>query len=74
MSDKRERQVYQQMKARYVGLGNADTTREEFISNAKRDTYAALVGNKHMLTHLSVATGKPKQLLHQELIEKMANS
>lgn len=69
----REKLIYNTLKNKYVGLGDADTTREEFISNIKRDTYSSLVGHDSLLTHLSVSTGKPKALLRNELINKMAN-
>ncbi|GMG20562.1 unnamed protein product [Ambrosiozyma monospora] len=73
MSDKlRDRQLYEQMKSKHVGVGNADTTREEFISNMKRDTYATLISHSSLLDHLSVSLNKPKRLLHSEMIDKMA--
>lgn len=74
-SDKtREKQMYNALKSKYVGLGDADTTRKEFIGNIRRDTYASLIGHDSILGHLSVGLNKPKQIVRQELIDKMAKS
>lgn len=74
-SDKtREKQLYGALKSKYVGLGDADTTRKEFISNVRRDTYASLIGHDSLLEHLSVGLNKPKQIVRHEMIDKMARS
>lgn len=70
----KETQMYNAMKNRYVGIGDADTKRKEFIGNMKRDTYASLIGHDSTLTHLSVALNKPKRIIHQEMIDKMEKS
>lgn len=72
-ANNREKIIYSTMKNRYVGLGNADTTRTEFVGNVKRDTYANLVGHDSTLSHLSLALGKSKREIHHDMIKKMAN-
>lgn len=68
----REKLVYNSLKTKYVGLGNADTARNEFIDNMKRDTYASLIGHDSLVEHLSVSLNKPKGIIRHELIDKMA--
>lgn len=70
----REEHLYKTMKGRYVGLGNADTSRDEFIGNIKRDTYASLIGHDSMLTHLSVGLNQPKKIIQNHMIDKMTKS
>ncbi|VEU21655.1 DEKNAAC102578, partial [Brettanomyces naardenensis] len=75
MTDKiGEKQLYETLKSKFVGLGNADTKRKEFIRNVKIDTYSALATSDPMVEQLSVALNKPKGLVKQDLIEKMAKS
>lgn len=73
-ANNREKIMYNTMKSRYVGLGNADTTRAEFVGNIKRDTYASLIAHDSTLSHLSLALGKSKREVHHDMIEKMANT
>lgn len=70
-NNNREKKLYNVMKSRYVGLGNADTSREEFAANIKRDTYGSLIGHDSTLSHLSHGLNKSKRQIHNELIEKM---
>lgn len=71
-NEKRDKQMYNSLKSKYVGLGDADTKRQEFLDNIKRDTYSSLIGHDPLLTHLSVGLGKPKQIVRHELIDKMS--
>ncbi|ESX00201.1 hypothetical protein HPODL_05188 [Ogataea parapolymorpha DL-1] len=72
MADKiREKQLYEALKSKHIGLGNEETTRTEYISNIKRDTYASLVAHPAMLEFLSNTYNKPRQIVHTEMIEKM---
>lgn len=68
-----EKARYNAQKNKYVGLGDADTTRKEFVENIKRDTYSSIIGHASLLQHLSISIGKPKQIIRNELIEKMDN-
>jgi splicing factor 3B subunit 5 len=70
----KEEQTYKMLKGRYVGLGNADSTREEFIANIKRDTYSSLIGHDSLLTQLSVGLNRPKEIIKHDFIDKMAKS
>lgn len=70
----REEHLYKTMKARYVGLGNADTSRDEFIGNIRRDTYASLIGHDSLLTQLSVGLNQPKKIIQHNMIDKMSKS
>ncbi|AWU77729.1 uncharacterized protein C5L36_0D04560 [Pichia kudriavzevii] len=71
MENSRERQLYQTLKTRYVGLGDADTTRGEYLENVKRDTLTSLVGHDCTLTQISYATGKTKSEVRFEILNKM---
>lgn len=67
-----EKAKYNTLKNKYIGLGDADTKRFEFINNIKRDTYASLIEHDSTLEHLSLSMGKPKQIVRNEIIDKMA--
>jgi len=44
-----------QLKARYLGTGHADTTKYEFLTNQHRDTAASAVGHYDQLSYYAVA-------------------
>ncbi|OBA20330.1 hypothetical protein METBIDRAFT_43009 [Metschnikowia bicuspidata var. bicuspidata NRRL YB-4993] len=72
MADKiRENHQYLRQKEIYAGIGNADTSREEFLTNIHRDTLASLAMHENLLMYNSVATNTHPLLLRQELIKKM---
>ncbi|ODV87169.1 hypothetical protein CANARDRAFT_26594 [[Candida] arabinofermentans NRRL YB-2248] len=72
MSDNlRDRQQFETQKFKYIGVGSADTTRNEFISNVKRDTYSNLASHNPTLEYLSVSLNKPKKEIRFQMIEKM---
>ncbi|KAM3125328.1 hypothetical protein CJJ07_001554 [Candidozyma auris] len=72
MADKvREHNEYLRHKAKYIGVGNADTTREEFFTNVHRDTLASIVLHDSLLTYNSVAMSKHKHLVRRDLIKRM---
>ncbi|CAH2446333.1 U2 snRNP SF3b subcomplex component [Komagataella phaffii CBS 7435] len=73
MADKlKEQQVFDQLKSKHLGLGNADTTRKEWLDNIAKDTYATLVQHNPMLEYLSIGLNKPQAITKFEMIEKMA--
>lgn len=73
MADKvRESQQYLRQKAKYIGLGNADTTRDELAINMRRDTLASLAMHKDFLLYNSVATKTHPELYRQNLLKEMA--
>ncbi|ODV98445.1 hypothetical protein PACTADRAFT_922 [Pachysolen tannophilus NRRL Y-2460] len=67
----REQQLYENLKTKYIGLGNTDTTREEWMDNVYRDTYANMVMHNPELHHLSIVLNKPQLLTRMSMIEKM---
>ncbi|KAA8894260.1 splicing factor 3B subunit 5/RDS3 complex subunit 10 [Sphaerosporella brunnea] len=72
MADKlRTTQQLEQLQARYVGTGHADTTKFEWISNLHRDTYASYIGHPPLLEYMAIGTGEPMAKLRTKLIEKM---
>jgi len=72
MADKlRATQQLEQLQARYVGTGHADTTKFEWVSNVHRDTYASYIGHPPLLQYMSVATGEPMAKMRTKFIEKM---
>ncbi|KAF8448279.1 splicing factor 3B subunit 5/RDS3 complex subunit 10 [Terfezia claveryi] len=72
MADKlRATQQLEQLQARYVGTGHADTTKFEWVSNIHRDTYSSYVGHPPLLEYFAVATGEPMAKLRVKFIEKM---
>ncbi|WPK23212.1 hypothetical protein PUMCH_000440 [Australozyma saopauloensis] len=72
MADKvRENQQYLRHKAKYIGLGNPETTREEFATQIHRDTLASIAMHKDILMYNSTATNTHPELYRQSLIKKM---
>jgi splicing factor 3B subunit 5 len=72
MADKlKEQQVYTQLKSKHIGLGDADTTKHEFMTNVFRDSYSSVVGHPALLEYVSLSHEVPRQLLKHQLIEKM---
>ncbi|SGZ48582.1 CIC11C00000004407 [Sungouiella intermedia] len=72
MADKvRDTHQFLYQKAKYIGLGDADTTREQFITNVQRDTLASVAMHDSLLTYNAVATNTHRELLRQQTIKKM---
>lgn len=72
MADKvRETHQYLHQKARYIGVGNADTSRDEFITNMQRDTLASLAMHDNVVTYNATATNTHPELVRQALIKRM---
>lgn len=72
MADKvRESRQIQFQKAKYIGLGDPDTSREEFITNIHRDSLASVAMHSSLLTYNSVATNTHREIVRQDLIKKM---
>ncbi|TGZ84658.1 splicing factor 3B, subunit 5 [Ascodesmis nigricans] len=72
MADKlRATQQLEQLQARYVGTGHADTTKFEWTSNLHRDTYSSYIGHPPLLEYMALGTGTPMAKLKTALIEKM---
>lgn len=72
MSDKvRENIQYNYLKSKYIGLGDPDTTREEFFTNIHRDSYASLAQHEGLLLYNSLALNEPTETLRQRMLKKM---
>jgi splicing factor 3B subunit 5 len=72
MADKlRAQQQLEALQARYVGTGHPDTTKFEWTSNVKRDTYTSIIGHPALLQYVSIGLGEPRELVRAQMIEKM---
>ncbi|KAI9817727.1 MAG: hypothetical protein M1826_001483 [Phylliscum demangeonii] len=70
MADKlRAQQQLEQLQARYVGTGHADTTKFEFTSNVHRDSYASYIGHPPLLAYMALGMGVCKERMRVMLIE-----
>ncbi|CDK25318.1 unnamed protein product [Kuraishia capsulata CBS 1993] len=66
-----EQQEFEHLKSKHIGLGNSDTSRDEWIRNIHRDTYSSLAGHSPSVDYISTALNKPKVQVKADLIEKM---
>ncbi|CCD25620.1 U2 snRNP complex subunit YSF3 NDAI_0F03020 [Naumovozyma dairenensis CBS 421] len=77
MSDKqREQQQYRTLKQKYVGLGDENTTKDEWLTNVQRDTYNSLQGHAALLEYITLGQEdrvRTKAGMRVELIKKMAS-
>ncbi|CAR21600.1 U2 snRNP complex subunit YSF3 [Lachancea thermotolerans CBS 6340] len=73
MSDKhRQKQLFQAMKQKHLGLGTEATTTEEWMTHVHRDTYYSLASHSSMLEYLALSQGdSSKRVTELRLIEKM---
>ena len=72
MADKiREKNQYALLKQKYQGIGNADTTREEFQTTVYNDTVASLAHHKHLNYYNLIVVNKHPSLMKQEMIKKI---
>ncbi|KAA8896487.1 hypothetical protein TRICI_006892 [Trichomonascus ciferrii] len=70
----RVQQQFEQLQNRYIGVGNPDTTRDEWRSNVARDSYASYIGHPPMLQHFSIALGQPQAVTHAQFIDRQMQS
>ncbi|KAL8736883.1 MAG: hypothetical protein Q9181_002249 [Wetmoreana brouardii] len=72
MADKlRTQQQLEQLQARYVGTGHADTTKFEWASNIHRDSLASYIGHPPLLAYMSLGMGEPREKVRAMFLEKM---
>jgi len=72
MADKlRAQQQLEQLQARYVGTGHADTTKFEWTSNIARDSLASYIGHAPLLEYMAIGAGECKEKMRVQLIDKM---
>jgi splicing factor 3B subunit 5 len=67
----RAQQQLEQLQARYVGTGHADTTKFEWTSNIQRDSYASYVGHPPMLSYMAIGMGECREKVRAQMVEKM---
>jgi len=60
-----------QLKAKYIGTGDADMTKYEWVTNMHRDTLASHVGHYDQMSYYAVATNESIGRTRKEFIEKM---
>jgi splicing factor 3B subunit 5 len=64
-------QQLESLQARFIGTGNADTTKFEWTSNVARDSLASYIGHPTMLEYMSIGLGQPRERTRIQLIERM---
>ena len=67
----RTQQQLEQLQARYIGTGHADTTKHEWTSNIHRDSYASYIGHPPLLAYMSVGMGECRERVRAGFIERM---
>lgn len=72
MADKiKEKNQYHLLKSKYPGVGDPDTTREEFLTTIHNDTVGALAHHHHLLLYNSLITNEHLYQLKQKFIRKL---
>ncbi|KAF2476910.1 splicing factor 3B, subunit 5, partial [Lindgomyces ingoldianus] len=72
MADKlRAQQQLENLQAKYIGTGHADTTKFEWTSNIARDSLASYIGHPPMLQYMAIGTGQPREKMRIQLLERM---
>ena len=67
----RAQQQLEQLQARFVGTGHADTTKFEWTSNLMRDSYSSFAGHLPLLHYMSLGMGDCVEKTRLQMIEKM---
>lgn len=65
----RTQQQLEQLQARYVGTGHADTTKFEWASNIHRDSLASYIGHPPLLAYMALGMGEPKEKVRAMFLE-----
>lgn len=75
-SDKiKEEQLYQVMKRKHLGLGNDETSEEEWSTTIMRDTYASIISHQALLEYVTLSGGSiSKRETLVSCLRKMANA
>ena len=73
--------MYANLKQKHVGIGNENTTKEEWVANVKRDTYHSLLAHSGLLEYTTMARNQSQQgpsytkkQMKWELLNKMGHS
>lgn len=67
----RTTQQLEQLQARYVGTGHADTSPFEFKTNYMRDYRSSVVGHPVLLEHTAIGMGESRERVRLAQIEAM---
>ncbi|KAJ5076442.1 splicing factor 3b subunit 5 [Anaeramoeba ignava] len=57
--------------SKYVGTGNTDMSKHDWLVNQHRDTYASYIGNPSMLYFISIVENEPIAKLKYNFLQKM---
>lgn len=60
-----------QLKAKYIGTGDADISKFEWVTNMHRDTYASHVGHYDHASYYAAATNESVGRTRRDFLEKM---
>jgi splicing factor 3B subunit 5 len=60
-----------QLKAKYIGTGHADTTKYEFLTNQHRDTAASMVSHYDQLSYYAVAMNQSIGRTRLQFLDQM---
>mmetsp|Transcript_29410 Transcript_29410/g.53848 ORF Transcript_29410/g.53848 Transcript_29410/m.53848 type:complete len:97 (+) Transcript_29410:74-364(+) len=60
-----------QLKAKYIGTGDADMTKYEWITNMHRDTLASHVGHYDQMSFYAVAQNESVGRVKKDFLERM---
>jgi splicing factor 3B subunit 5 len=72
MADKlRAQQQLEAQQARFIGIGSADTTKFEWMSNMQRDSMSSYVGHPPLLQYMSIGLGQPREVTRVQILERM---
>lgn len=60
-----------QLKAKYIGTGDVDMTKYEWVTNMHRDTLASHVGHYDQMSYYAVAQNESMGRVKKEFLEMM---
>ncbi|KAJ1800990.1 Splicing factor 3B subunit 5 [Coemansia sp. RSA 2399] len=61
----------EQLHARHIGTGNADTTKYEWLTNQHRDTLAHYVADNSLAMYISIAEGEAVARTKFNMLQRM---
>ncbi|CCH60543.1 hypothetical protein TBLA_0D00330 [Henningerozyma blattae CBS 6284] len=71
----RQKQQYQILKLKYLGLGDESTTKEEWLENIQKDTYYSLQAHSALLEYISLGQhDSSKTETRIKLLKKMCEN
>lgn len=60
------------MQMKYTGTGHADTSKQEWLTNQHRDSYASYIGHPSMLAYFAVVSNQSQGRVKYQMMQKMA--